>query len=97
MIDERIAALTAEKEEMHKDYLSADSAEQNVIAMCNMRISMELKFLSELKQALGIDGITERDHKAIKSVCDHSFSPFTDGWQICTKCDECKTELEIVG
>ena len=47
-IEERIATLTAEKEEMHKEYLSSDDDQQNVIAMGNMRISMELKFLRKL-------------------------------------------------
>lgn len=24
-----------------------------------------------------------------KSICDHDPKPFTDGWLICKKCDEC--------
>lgn len=25
----------------------------------------------------------------IKSVCEHTFIPFVEGWKTCTKCDYC--------
>ena len=57
MINERIATLKAEKLEMQQDYLSLSDEEQNVIAMANMRISMELEFLDKLNKALVISSV----------------------------------------
>ncbi len=52
MIDDRIATLTAEKEQVLADYPEADSEIQTMLAMQNVRIIMEIKFLNELNLAL---------------------------------------------
>lgn len=52
MIDDRIATLTAEKEQVLADYPEADSEIQTMLAMQNVRIIMEIKFLNELNIAL---------------------------------------------
>lgn len=52
IIDERIHALNTQKEQLHKEYLSANNEQQSVIATASVNISIELKFLNKLKTTI---------------------------------------------
>ena len=50
LIKKRITELTTEKEETLTEYIKASDREQDVLAERNIRISMELRFLRELRK-----------------------------------------------
>lgn len=62
IIEDRIKYLTKEKDLLLKEYPQDEVAMQMLMAMVNMRISIELSFLSELLISLPIRSIpTDKD------------------------------------
>lgn len=59
LIEERITELTIQKDELLKEYPSAEVWVQNMLADRNANISMELKFLNKLSKLVALDGWIE--------------------------------------
>lgn len=66
--------------EVFKKYSKSVDTECNA---CNCLIEEDW---SNISQAI-VKVLPQAD--VIKSACEHDLLPFSDGWHICQKCDEC--------